>query len=88
MTASCRFPEAAHTACCYDRSAFRTSGATIVPRISIARISLMWSITSMAIWIRKRSNRKISCAARILSVTSAGLPTNSAPRGPRADLGA
>jgi hypothetical protein len=33
MTASCRFPEAAHTACHYDRSAFRTSGASLVPRV-------------------------------------------------------
>ena len=38
----------------------------------------------MAIWIRNRSNPKISWLRGSCPVTRAGLPTKSAPRGPRA----
>ena len=64
-------------------SALRTSGATFVPKSSIARISLPCSMTPIAICRRKRSRPpKISWWARILSVSSAGLPRKIAPAGP------
>ena len=50
---------------------------------SMPRMILACGMVPTLNWIRKRSWPKSSCWKRILSTTSCGLPTSSAPRGER-----